>query len=88
MWSESVLECPSCQVHQVVKNGKAKNGSQTYVCHTCGRRFHPDAKLVAHSEATGTQIFDTLHQRMSLRGIQRMFGVHRHTVIGWISKMS
>ena len=81
-----MLECPSCQGRQVVKNGKAKNGTQTYVCRTCGRRFHPDAKPVAHNEATRTQVFDALHERMSLRGVQRVFGVHRHTVTLWIKK--
>ena len=70
----------------MVKNGKAKNGTQTYVCRTYGRRFHPNAKPVAHSEKTRTQIFDALHERMSLRGVQRVFGVHRNTVIGWIKK--
>ena len=79
-------ECPSCQGRQVVKNGKAKNGPQTYVCRTCGRRFHPDANLVAHSEAARTQIFDALHERVGLRGVQRVFGVHRNTVISWSRK--
>lgn len=41
---------------------------------------------MAHSEATRTQVFDALHERMSLRGVQRVFGVHRNTVIHWIKK--
>ncbi|TDE84975.1 IS1 family transposase, partial [Deinococcus sp. S9] len=30
-------ECPACQSVQTVKNGKAKNGTQTYLCRECGR---------------------------------------------------
>ena len=70
----------------MVKNGKAKNGTQTYLCKDCGRRFHPEARSTTHSEATRTQIFDALHERMSLRGVQRVFGVHRNTVTSWIKK--
>ena len=63
-----------CQSVQTVKNGKAKNGTQTYLCKVCGRRFHPDAKSVAHSQATRSQILDAVHERMSLRGVQRVLG--------------
>ena len=79
-------ECPACQSRQAVKNGKAKNGTQTYLCKVCGRRLHPDAKPVAHSEATQKQILAAVQERMSLRGVQRVFGVHRNTVIRWIKK--
>ena len=72
--------CPACESVETVKNGKAKNGTQTYVCKQCGRRFHPDAKPVAHSEATRVQILAATEERMSLRGVQRVFGVHRNTV--------
>ena len=79
-------QCPACQSEQSVKNGKAKNGTQTYLCKDCGRRFHPDALPVAHSEATRQQILDAVEERMSLRGVQRVFGVHRNTVTRWIKK--
>lgn len=81
-----MLECPTCQSVQTVKNGKAKNGTQTYLCKVCGRRFHPEAQPVAHGEATRKQILDAVHERMSLRGVQRVFGVHRNTVTRWIKK--
>lgn len=61
-----MLRCPSCEREQVVKNGMARNGTQTDLCHSCGRRFHPEAKPVAHDEATRTQMLDALHQRMVL----------------------
>ncbi|MCY1704327.1 IS1 family transposase [Deinococcus sp. SL84] len=58
-------ECPACQSTHTVKNGKAKNGTQTYLCKGCGRRFHPEARPIAHSEATRQQILDAVHERMS-----------------------
>lgn len=73
-------ECPACQGVQTVKNGKAKNGTQTYLCRVCGRRFHPEVKPVAHSEATRAQILGAVHEPMSLRCVQRVLGVHRNTV--------
>lgn len=78
--------CPACQSEHTVKNGKAKNGTQTYLCQACGRRFHPDAKPIAHSAETQQQVLNALHERMSIRGIQRVYGVHRHTVTRWIKK--
>ena len=78
--------CPACESVETIKNGKAKNGTQTYVGKQCGRRFHPDAKPVAHSEATRVQILAATEERMSLRGVQRVFGVHRNTVTQWIKK--
>ena len=69
-----------------MKNGKARNGTQTYLCKACGRRFHPDAVPVAHSEEMRQQILSAVHERMSLRGVERVFGVHRNTVIRWIKK--
>ena len=65
----------------MVKNGKAKNGTQTHVCKDCGRRFHPKARPTTHSEATRAQIFDALHERMSLRGVQRVFSSSDELVI-------
>ena len=41
---------------------------------------------MAHSEATKEQILQAVHERMSLRGVQRVFGVHRNTVIRWIKR--
>ena len=70
----------------MVKNGKDKVGEQTYVCRGCGRRFRPGALPVAHSEDVRQQVFAALHERSSIRGVQRQFGIHRNTVIRWLKK--
>ena len=81
-----MLVCPDCQSIHIVKNGKSKAGVQTFLCKTCGRRFHPEAKPVAHSETTRQQVMAALNERMSLRGVERVFGIHRNTVIKWVKK--
>ena len=73
-------ECLACHSGKTVKNGKAKNGTQTYLCKACGRRFHPDAQPVAHSEVTQQKVLAALHERVSVLDIQRLRGVHRLTI--------
>ncbi len=78
--------CLHCGSENVVKNGKSKAGKQTYLCRGCGKRFVPEAKALAHPEALRTQVLAALEERMSLRGAQRVFGVHRNTIANWMKK--
>ena len=80
-----MLKCPDWPGLHVVKNGKSKAGVQTYG-KMCGRRFHPHARPVAHTETTRQQVLAALDERMSLRGIERVSGVHRNTVIKWVKR--
>jgi transposase-like protein len=70
----------------VVKNGHSKGGKQTYLCRACGKRFVPEAKPLAHPDSLRAQVLAALEERMSLRGAQRVFGVHRNTITSWIKK--
>lgn len=70
----------------MVKNGRSKAGKQTYLCRGCGKRFVPDAKALAHPEPVRAQMLAALGERMSPRGAQRVFGVHRNTITSWIKK--
>ena len=78
--------CPQCSSERAVKNGHSKAGRQTYIRRDCGKRFVPDAKPVAHPGALRSQVLAALEERMSLRGAQRVFGVHRNTITSWIKK--
>lgn len=78
--------CPHCSSEHVVKNGKSKAGKQTYLCRDCGKRFVPDAKALSHPEALRSQVLSALEERMSLRGAQRVFHVHRNTITKWIKR--
>jgi transposase-like protein len=72
--------CPHCQSEHVVKNGMQPNLKQSLLCRTCGKRFVEDALEIQYSDAFKALVFKALEERVSLRGIQRLFAVRRQTV--------
>jgi transposase-like protein len=80
------LTCSHCQSLQLIRHGYAPNGKQRYLCQTCGRTSRQNPQSAAYDEATKAQILAAYQERASLRGLTRIFGVSRTTVIGWIKK--
>lgn len=39
--SLSVRQCPRCGSGAIIRNGKRRDGIQTYLCLCCGRKFNP-----------------------------------------------
>jgi len=37
-----IIACYHCESQNIVKNGKAPNGKQKYLCHDCGRQSRED----------------------------------------------
>ena len=81
-----MLECPHCHHTHVVKNGHAGSGKQSLLCRRCGKRFVEDPVQIEYAEDFKAQVFKALEERVSLRGIERVFGVRRQTVAEWIKK--
>jgi IS1 family transposase/transposase-like protein len=79
----SVHECRNCGSSNIVKNGTNKSGSPQYHCKSCGvyRVLTPQQR---YSTAQKTTILKATQERISLRGLQRVFGVHRQTVSRWL----
>ena len=79
------LFCPACQSHNTNRYGH-QNGRQRFICRTCQKtwRENPGASVV--SAERKAQILAAYHERMSLRGIARVFGVSRNTVSAWLKK--
>ena len=77
--------CPHCHSEHIVKNGHNPKGKQQYRCKQCGRSsvLNPE---VRYTEAQKEQILAAYHERPSLRGIERVFGVARETVATWLKK--
>ncbi|MEZ4667780.1 MAG: IS1 family transposase, partial [Anaerolineae bacterium] len=75
--------CRSCGSRNIIRNGRNKCGTEQYHCKDCGayRVIRPHEKYSAESKAT---ILRAYRERMSLRGIQRVFGVWRKTVLRWL----
>ena len=80
------LMCCHCGSEKVVRDGKASNGKQRLRCRACGRRSRENPGSAAHSEELREQILRAYHERTSLRGLQRVFGVSRQTVTKWLKK--
>ncbi len=79
-----ILHCPNCGSTDVVRNGHAPNGKQRFRCHSCRKSFREDPESSAYSPEERRQILATYEERASLRGLERIFGVSRTTVLKWL----
>jgi transposase-like protein len=70
----------------VIRHGKAPNGKQRFRCRDCTRTSRENPGSAAYDEARKQEIFATYHERTSLRGLTRIFGVSRTTVSTWLKK--
>ena len=83
---QKIIEiCTNCKSENIVKNGKTKTGQQKYHCKDCKcyRTLNPKIK---YPQTSKVLILKAYQERASLRGIQRIFGVHRHTLSRWLKK--
>jgi transposase-like protein len=62
------------------------NGKQRYCCKGCSRSFRKNPGTNAYSEERKEEILRAYHERTSLRGLTRIFGVSRQTVTSWLKK--
>jgi len=78
-------ECPHCASQNIIKNGRNPKGKQQYRCKDCGKSgvLNP---TVPYTEEEKEQILAAYHERPSMRGIERMFGVARQTLAVWLKK--
>ena len=77
--------CPKCGSTDMVKNGHDYKGDQKYHCKHCGGYGTLQAQQ-RYDEQTRTQVKYAVLERVSLRGIERLFGISRRTVLRWIEQ--
>ncbi len=65
--------CPNCESINIVKNGHTEYGKQRCLCHDCGKTRVLFAKH--KNEKDLEKILKAFKERLSLRGIARIFGV-------------
>jgi len=82
------LKCYHCGSDQLARNGLTDNGKQRYLCSACGRRSRDDPQPNGYTEPERERILRAYHERSSLRGLTRTFGVSRQTVTSWLKKKS
>jgi len=80
------LRCPYCKSDALVRNGRAPNGKQKYLCRACQRQNREDPTPYAYSDKRREEILRAYEERSSLRDLERTFGVSRQTVVTWIKK--
>ncbi len=78
-----VEHCPKCGGTNIVKNGTDYKGSQKYHCHDC-KAYGTLHAQKGHRLTTKKQVLRAYLERVSMRGIQRIFGVARQTLAQWL----
>lgn len=75
--------CRTCGSSNIVRNGTNKCGNPQYHCKDCGayRVLQPQER---YSESQKATMLSACQERISLRGLQRVFGVRRQTVSRWV----
>ena len=78
--------CPNCHSINIVKNGHTRHGNQRCLCHDCGKT----RVLVPHRITTKhlDMIEKALRERLSLRGISRIFDLSLETVLLLLRKLA
>lgn len=80
-----VYQCEKCKSVNIVRNGHTLGGRQKYKCKDCGHHGRLD-KAPRYNESEKETIIKTYFERSSLRGLQRIFGVCRETVMRWLKE--
>lgn len=80
------IHCPHCGSDALVRNGRAPQGKQKYLCRAGPRQSREEPTPHAYSDERREEILRAYEERSSLRGLERTFGVSRKTIADWIKK--
>lgn len=75
--------CPKCGSLEMVRNGRDYKGAQKYYCKACDSYGTLTAQR-GHVPEVRAQIKRAVLERVSLRGIERIFRISRRTVHRWL----
>lgn len=75
-------------VNESCKRGLTHNAKQRFGCQACGRTFRENPCPARYRQERKEEIVRAYHERSSLRGLTRTFGVSRQTVSLWLKKSS
>ena len=82
----TTLECYHCTSTKIVRDGLTRNGKQRYWCYDCKRSSRHAPQPSGYTSDEQELILKTYEERSSLRGLERIFGISRNTVIAWLKK--
>jgi len=77
--------CPKCDSINMVRNGTDYKGDQKFHCHHCGAygTLEPQSR---YSEDVKDLILRAYRERVSMRGIERIFRIARQTLAHWLKQ--
>ena len=85
MVSQTTL-CVHCGSDRLRRNGLSASGKQKYFCNACKRASRQAPKPRGYSAEFRAQALAAYHERASLRGVCRIFGICRQTLVTWLKK--
>ncbi len=85
MVSQTIL-CLHCGSDRLRRDGLAYNGKQKYFCNACKKGSRQDPAPRGYSRDFQARTLAAYHERASLRGVCRIFGISRQTLITWLKK--
>ena len=77
--------CETCGSSHIVKNGKSTKYKQKYHLQTC-RCYRTLGTTQCYNKERKEEILRSYHERSSLRGTHRIYGVAVTTVLRWLKK--
>lgn len=81
----NTLSCRDCNSINLIKCGFNRNGNKRYKCKDCGRCKVIDLKP-KYTDERKAEILKAYHERPSMRGIGRIYGISVTTLIVWLKK--
>ncbi len=77
--------CPACASANTRLFGH-QSGKQRYRCRDCQKTWRDNPTSCETDPQRKAMILAAYHERMSMRGLARTFGVSRSTVTKWLKK--
>jgi transposase-like protein len=81
-----ILECRFCGSQNVIRQVRDGADRKRYLCHDCRRTFREHPGTRAHSAQFRERVLAAYHERASMRGVCRVFGIGRQTLSDWLKK--
>ena len=83
------IRCYHCKSEEWIKKGYSRNKKQRYQCKQCSRLFVENPEWVqGYSEERKMEVKRAYLERMSLRGVERVFNIPRKTIKKWVKQAS
>ena len=77
--------CRVCGSANIIKNGSNRLGQQQYHCKDCGVYRVLESRRETKKKQKSL-VLKAYQERISLRGLSRLFGIHRLTIARWIGE--